>query len=106
MRLVRFRHGSRIATGALDGDWVRPLQGTFFENPVPTGEEVQVDEIRLLAAVLPSKVVAIGRNDAEQAAEMGGEVPEEPIIFLKPSRSVIGPDDPIPYPSMSTRVDP
>ena len=106
MRLVRFRHGSRIATGAVDGRWVRPLLGTFFENPVPTGEEVPLEEVRLLAPVLPSKIVAVGRNYADHAAEMGNEVPEEPIIFLKPSTSVIGPDDPIPYPAISNRVDP
>jgi len=106
MRLVRFRHGSRIATGALEDDWVRPLAGTFFDNPVPTGEEVPLDEVRLLAPVIPSKIVAVGRNYADHAAEMGGEVPEEPVIFLKPSTAVIGPDDPIPYPGIAGRVDP
>lgn len=106
MRLVRFRHGSRIATGAVQDAWVRPLRGTFFENPVPTGEEIPLHEVRLLAPVLPSKVVAVGRNYAEHAAEMGAEVTQEPAIFLKPSTSVIGPDDPIPYPPISQRVDP
>lgn len=105
MRLVRFRQGSRIATGAIDGEYVHPLRGTFFEDPVPTGEEVPFAEVRLLAPVLPSKVVAIGKNYVEHAAEMGGEVPEEPIIFLKPSTAVIGTGDPIPYPPQSTRVD-
>ena len=105
MRLVRFRHGTRIATGSLDGDYVRPLQGTFFQDPVPTGEEVPLRDVRLLAPVLPSKVVAVGKNYADHAAEMGGEVPDEPVIFLKPSTAVIGPDDPIPYPSISTQVD-
>lgn len=105
MRLARFRHGDRIATGSIDGEYVHPLSGTSFENPVPTGEEVPLAEVRLLAPVLPSKVVALGRNYAEHAAEMGGEVPEEPLIFLKPSTSVIGPGDDIPYPSISQRVD-
>src|SRR2546426_7973955 len=105
MKLVRFRHGTRIATGALQGEYVRPLQGTFFDNPVPTGEEVPVSDVRLLAPVLPSKVVAIGKNYLEHAQEMGGEVPEEPIMFLKPSTSVIGPGDDIPYPRVSERVD-
>ena len=61
--------------------------------------------MRLLAPVLPSKVVAVGKNYAAHAAEFGSEVPEEPIIFLKPSTSVSGPDDPIPYPDTSQRVD-
>ncbi len=102
---MRFRHGDRIATGTLDGEFVRPLQGTFFQNPLPTGEEVPLSTVRLLAPVLPSTVVCIGRNYLEPAQEMGTDVPEEPIIFIKPSTSVIGPGDPIPYPRISQQVD-
>jgi len=105
VRLVRFRSGERIATGSLEGNFVRPLGGTFFEDPLPTGEEIPVDGVRFLAPVLPSKVVAVGKNYADHAAEMGSDVPEEPIIFLKPSTSVIGPGEPIPYPPQSRRVD-
>jgi 2-keto-4-pentenoate hydratase/2-oxohepta-3-ene-1,7-dioic acid hydratase in catechol pathway len=105
VRLGRFRHGDRIATGSIDGQNVRPLSGTFFDNPLPTGEEVPLSDVRLLAPVLPSKVVAVGRNYAEHAAEMGGDVPEEPVIFLKPSTAVTGPGDPIPYPSITSRLD-
>ena len=105
MRLVRFRFADRIATGALDGQEIRVLRGTFFEDPVPTGEAVAIDDVRLLAPVLPSKVVAVGKNYAEHAAEMGGEVPEEPLVFLKPSTSVIGPGDPIVYPPISKRME-
>jgi 2-keto-4-pentenoate hydratase/2-oxohepta-3-ene-1,7-dioic acid hydratase in catechol pathway len=106
VRLVRFRNGGRIATGVVEEDFVRPLQGTFFENPVPTGEDIPLSQVRLLAPVIPSKVVAIGKNYMEHAEEMGGKVPEEPLIFLKPSTAVIGPDDPIPYPAIAERVDP
>jgi 2-keto-4-pentenoate hydratase/2-oxohepta-3-ene-1,7-dioic acid hydratase in catechol pathway len=105
VRLCRFRHGDRIATGLLQGDYVLPLRGTFFEDPVPTGEEVPLDAVRLLAPVLPSKIVAVGRNYADHAEELGNAMPEEPMIFLKPSTSVIGPGDDIPYPGQSTRVD-
>ncbi|MGH2556509.1 MAG: fumarylacetoacetate hydrolase family protein [Actinomycetota bacterium] len=105
MRLVRFRHSDRIATGTLEGEFVRPLQGTFFENPLPTGEDVPLSTVKLLAPVLPSKVVCIGKNYVEHAQEMGDDVPEEPIIFLKPSTSVLGPGDPIPYPRISEQVD-
>jgi 2-keto-4-pentenoate hydratase/2-oxohepta-3-ene-1,7-dioic acid hydratase in catechol pathway len=106
VRLVRFRSGARIATGAVEGAFVRPLRGTFFDDPVPTGEDIPLDQVRLLAPVIPSKVVAVGKNYVEHAQEMGGVVPEEPVIFLKPSTAVIGPDDPIPYPPESSRVDP
>jgi 2-keto-4-pentenoate hydratase/2-oxohepta-3-ene-1,7-dioic acid hydratase in catechol pathway len=105
VRLVRFRHGTRIATGTLDGDYVHPLRGTFFEDPIPTGEEVPRGDVQLLAPVLPSKVVAIGKNYLDHAEEMGGRVPDDPIIFLKPSTSVTGPGDPIPYPASASRVD-
>jgi 2-keto-4-pentenoate hydratase/2-oxohepta-3-ene-1,7-dioic acid hydratase in catechol pathway len=105
MRLVRFRFGDRIATGVVEGDAVRALAGTFFENPVPSGEEIPLDDVRLLAPILPSKVVCLGKNYAAHAAEFGGEVPEEPLIFLKPSTSVSGPGDPIPLPRISDRVD-
>ena len=105
MRLVRFRFGDRIATGVVDGEAVRALAGTFFENPVPSGEEIPLDDVRLLAPILPSKVVCLGKNYAAHAAEFGGEVPEEPLVFLKPSTSVSGPGDPIPLPLISNRVD-
>jgi 2-keto-4-pentenoate hydratase/2-oxohepta-3-ene-1,7-dioic acid hydratase in catechol pathway len=106
VRLVRFRADARIATGAVDGDVVRPLRGTFFEDPVPTGEEIPLARVRLLAPVIPSKVVAVGRNYLEHAEEVGGAVPDEPVIFIKPSTAVVGPDDPIPYPPGVGRVDP
>jgi len=63
------------------------------------GEEHRLEDVRLLAPVLPrSKVVAIGRNYAAHAAEMGSDVPGEPLMFLKPNTSVVGPGDPIFYP--------
>jgi 2-keto-4-pentenoate hydratase/2-oxohepta-3-ene-1,7-dioic acid hydratase in catechol pathway len=104
VRLVRFRSGDRIATGSLADGFVRPLRGTFFEDPVPTGEEIPVDQVRFLAPVIPSKVVCIGKNYPEHAEEMGGQVPEEPIIFLKPSTAVIGPGDASPRPAWTERV--
>jgi 2-keto-4-pentenoate hydratase/2-oxohepta-3-ene-1,7-dioic acid hydratase in catechol pathway len=105
VRLVRFRSGSRIATGSLSDGFVRPLRGTFFEDPVPTGEEIPLADVRLLAPVIPSKVVCVGKNYLEHAEEMGGTVPEEPIVFLKPSTAVVGPGDPIARPPWAGRVD-
>jgi 2-keto-4-pentenoate hydratase/2-oxohepta-3-ene-1,7-dioic acid hydratase in catechol pathway len=105
MRLVRFRFADRIATGAVEGERIRILAGTFFQNPVPSGEEVPLDDVRLLAPILPSKVVCLGKNYAAHAAEFGLEVPDEPMLFLKPSTSVAGPGDPIPLLPISHRVD-
>jgi 2-keto-4-pentenoate hydratase/2-oxohepta-3-ene-1,7-dioic acid hydratase in catechol pathway len=107
MRLLRFRYGDRIATGAVEhgSDEVRVLKGTFFEDPLPTGEVVPLDDVHLLAPVLPSKLVCVGKNYAAHAAEFGMEVPEEPLLFLKPSTAVIGPGDPIQLLPISRRVD-
>src|SRR5438034_9022450 len=91
MRLVRFRFGDRIATGVVEGDAVRALAGTFFENPVPSGEEVPLDDVRLLAPVLPSKGVCLGKNYDAHAAELGGEVTGETHVYLDRSTSVVGP---------------
>ena len=107
MRLVRFRHGDRIATGAVErgSDEIQILEGTFFEDPLPTGDTVPMDDVRLLAPVLPSKLVCVGKNYAAHAAEFGMDVPEEPLLFLKPSTAVIGPGDAIRLLPISRRVD-
>lgn len=83
---------------ALNGD---PLYvGLHLSN-----KEYPLSEVRLLSPVLPrSKVVGIGRNYAAHAAEMGGEVPDEPLMFLKPNTSVIGPGDPIFYPRQTSEL--
>jgi 2-keto-4-pentenoate hydratase/2-oxohepta-3-ene-1,7-dioic acid hydratase in catechol pathway len=114
MRIVRFAPpaGSEIGTephfGILEDDTTiraiasDPLYAGIFKEEAT----FQLDEVRLLAPVIPrSKVVCVGKNYADHAAEMGGEVPEEPIIFIKPNTSVIGPDDVIQWPSMSERID-
>ena len=107
MRLLRFRHGDRIATGIIQPgeDVIRVLAGTFFEDPLPTGEELPLDDVLVLAPVLPSKLVCVGRNYAAHAAEWGMDVPEEPLLFLKPSTAVIGPGDPIRLLPISRRTD-
>jgi 2-keto-4-pentenoate hydratase/2-oxohepta-3-ene-1,7-dioic acid hydratase in catechol pathway len=105
VRLVRFRLGDRIATGVLEEELVRVLRGTFFEDPLPSGEEVALADVRLLAPVIPSKVIGVARNFPAHAEELGNPLPAEPMLFLKPATSVIGPGDPIPLPQGSERVD-
>jgi 2-keto-4-pentenoate hydratase/2-oxohepta-3-ene-1,7-dioic acid hydratase in catechol pathway len=105
VRLARFRHGDRISTGTLEDDVVRPLRGTFFEDPIPAGETLPLNEVRLLAPIIPSKVVCVGRNYVEHAAELGSDIPSEPLLFMKPSTAVIGPNDPIRLPPESERID-
>jgi 2-keto-4-pentenoate hydratase/2-oxohepta-3-ene-1,7-dioic acid hydratase in catechol pathway len=98
-RFVRFLHDGTPRYGRLDGTEVAVIDPHPFAAHRATGERVPLEGLRLLAPVIPSKVVCVGRNYAEHAAEMGNEVPEEPLFFLKPSSAVIGPDDPILIPS-------
>jgi len=79
-------------------------RGSPFVAWEPTETVVPWDSAQLLAPVLPSKVVAVGRNYEDHAAERGGVVPEEPLIFLKPATSVIGPDANVVHPAISNDV--
>ncbi len=111
MRIARFSIDGNVAFGVVEGEPSDPdgpvldiIKGHPFADFERSGSKVPLSKVRLLPPVLPSKVVAIGRNYAEHAAEMGGGVPDVPVTFFKPSTSVIGPGDPLPYPSFSQEV--
>lgn len=76
-----------------------------FGSIDPIGKPIPFADVRLLAPMIPSKIIAVGRNYAAHAAEMGNEVPPEPMIFLKPSTSVVGPGDRIDLPPQSDQVE-
>ena len=76
-----------------------------FGTPTFTGRRWPLPDVRLLAPILPTKIVCIGKNYAEHAAEMGGEAPANPVMFLKPNTTVVGPNAPIRLPADSSRVD-
>ncbi|MBA3340046.1 MAG: fumarylacetoacetate hydrolase family protein [Geodermatophilaceae bacterium] len=105
MRIVRFAHphGMSFGTVEADGDLAQ-IEGHPFGRIVHTGARFDPADVRLLSPILPSKVVGIGRNYAAHAAEMGGELPSEPLIFLKPSTAVIGPGDAIRLSALSSNV--
>lgn len=111
MRIARFSLDDEPRFGLVGDDGgvevVAVLKGDpLYAGYELTGQKLPLDEVRLLAPVIPrSKVVGIGKNYARHAAEMDGEVPAEPLVFLKPNTSVIGPDDAIVHPSISDRVD-
>ena len=91
--------------GSADGvEVVATLAGDpMYAGVELTGDRHPVEDVRLLAPVIPrSKVVGIGRNYAEHAAELAHELPDQPLIFLKPNTSVIGPGDPIVYPAATS----
>jgi len=105
MRLVRFASKGRTGYGVLREEQVFPLWDAPFSGLTETGEVLALGEVNLLAPCEPSKIIALGLNYRDHAAEFGRQVPDEPLIFLKPSTSVIGPDADIIYPRMSRRVD-
>ncbi|WP_293697577.1 fumarylacetoacetate hydrolase family protein [uncultured Agrococcus sp.] len=104
MQIARFSlEGGAIGFGIVDEDELVVLSGDpMFAGFDTTGDRVELGDVRLLAPVIPrSKVVGIGRNYRDHAAELGNEVPEEPLVFLKPNTAVIGPEDAIPYPAQT-----
>lgn len=113
MRIARFTTGGdprfALVEGAPGDEELVVIAGDPIFTPVQaTGERIPLaDEgVRLLAPVIPrSKIVGVGRNYAEHAAEHGVEVPTSPLLFLKPNTSVIGPDDPIVLPDWSQQVE-
>ncbi len=84
---------------------IAEIEGHPFGQIQFSGARWALSDVRLLSPILPSKVVCVGRNYAEHAAEHGSEVPKEPLLFLKPSTSVIGPRDAIRLPIFSKQVE-
>jgi len=107
VKIARFSHDDAIQYGILDGDELVVLAGDpMFAGYETTGERVPFADVALLAPVIPrSKVVCVGKNYHDHAAEMGGVAPEEPLLFLKPNTAVIGPGDTIVRPTLSERTE-
>jgi len=91
--------------GVVDGDRIREISAAPWRDWRETGATIAAGDVRRLAPVEPRKIVCIGRNYAAHAAELGNEVPKDPLIFLKPSTAVVGPDEPIVLPRYSQRVE-
>jgi 2-keto-4-pentenoate hydratase/2-oxohepta-3-ene-1,7-dioic acid hydratase in catechol pathway len=104
MRYVRYRRAGQERYGQLEGEHVRPLSAAPWMGGLRDGQPVALAEVQLIAPVEPSKIVCVGRNYMAHAKEMGHEVPKEPLLFLKPSTSVIGPGDEIRTPLQSKEV--
>ena len=112
MRIARFTTGGDPRFALVEGEpgseeLVVITGDPLYQQVQPTGERFPLadDGVRLLAPVIPrSKIVGVGRNYAEHAAELGNELPTSPLLFLKPNTAVIGPDDPIVLPDWSEEV--
>jgi 2-keto-4-pentenoate hydratase/2-oxohepta-3-ene-1,7-dioic acid hydratase in catechol pathway len=109
VRIARFSYGEGVAFGVVesigDDQVVVPIAGHPFAPIERTEVALPLTDVRLVAPVLPSKVVAIGKNYAAHAAETGSDVPKLPLIFLKPSTAVIANREAIASPPSSHQVD-
>ena len=114
MRICRFSHGEEVSFGVLDNlddqgeltdnSIIAILRGHPFGELDPDGRVIPTSEVKLLAPILPSKIIGIGKNYADHAVEMDSELPIEPLMFLKPNTSVIGPNEFIVLPQQSAMV--
>ena len=107
MKYVRFlNRENEIQYGVIEGENVQLLDGTFLDsNSKSTDTWLPLDEVTLLAPVVPSKVICVGLNYALHIKEMNHSLPEDPVIFMKAPTCVIGPEVEIIYPKISHRVD-
>ena len=110
MRIARFTAGEEPVYGVVESVAGQQIVAAVAGDPLYqgaglTGQRWDLDDVRLLAPVIPrSKVVCVGRNYADHASELGNDVPAEPLLFLKPNTSVVGPGDPIVHPRQSEDV--
>ena len=106
MKVARFSNGADPRFGIVDGPELVVLKGhPLVAGYQTTGERIPLKEVKLLAPTIPSKVICIGKNFADHAAEIGEEVTAEPLIFFKPSSAIIGHGDAIVIPPQSKQVE-
>jgi 2-keto-4-pentenoate hydratase/2-oxohepta-3-ene-1,7-dioic acid hydratase in catechol pathway len=103
VRLGYFKGPAGVFAGVAEGETVFPLPDGFGGKPARKG--YRLEELRILAPCQPSKIVCVGLNYRDHALELGYGFPEEPVLFLKPPTTVIGPEEKIVYPAMAGQVD-
>jgi 2-keto-4-pentenoate hydratase/2-oxohepta-3-ene-1,7-dioic acid hydratase in catechol pathway len=105
MKIIRYQDGLKINWGVIEGNAIREMDGDPFGHFHPASGMKKMGEIKLLSPCLPTKIVALGLNYRDHAEEVKMPIPKEPLLFMKPSTSVIGPGEGIIHPKMSKRVD-
>ena len=101
MRIVRYQKNEEVFYGVLQGEEIRTIEGDIFEEFVVRSEGISRREVNLLSPVNPPNIIAIGLNYKEHADESGQDYPENPLIFIKATSSLIGPEDNIILPDMA-----
>jgi 2-keto-4-pentenoate hydratase/2-oxohepta-3-ene-1,7-dioic acid hydratase in catechol pathway len=114
VRICRFTHGDEVGFGVLDNldeqgeiadnSIIAILRGHPFGELDPDGRVIAASAVKLLAPILPNKIIGIGTNYVDHAVEMNSELPPAPLMFLKPSTSVIGPNESIILPKQASVV--
>ena len=94
-----------IWQGVISGESVQQVSGDILRKWEPTSRSFPLADVKLLVPVLPSKIVCLGRNYLDHAAEFNNQPPKEPLIFLKPPSSLLAPDDPIALLPEVQRID-
>src|SRR5919205_3342470 len=108
MKICRIAHHSFVGYAVIQAPSVYPLPAEYsFDKGITPNQEraLALDEVKLLAPVVPSKIICVGRNYREHAAELGNKMPDEPLLFLKAPSAVIGSGEQIELPSASQQVE-
>jgi len=105
MKLLRYNNNDKIENGIFENNTIKKIKGDFFSEFQVTETEIDPSSVKLLPPTMPTKIVAVGLNYRDHAKELKMEIPKNPIIFIKPASTVIGPEDPIIYPETSNQVD-
>lgn len=105
MKIIRFKDRETIKWGVIKGDTICEMDGDPFSCFSLTSKITGMEKVKFLPPCQPTKIVSLGLNYRDHAEEVGMPIPQSPILFLKPSTSVIGHKDSIIYPEMSRRVD-
>ena len=104
MKLIRFQYGEEIAFGMLQGSEIQVLVGPPTA-PLHVEKTLKLEDVSLLAPILPTKIIGVGFNYKKHAEELHCKLPEEPLLLLKPPSSLNGPDEPIHLPPSSKQVE-
>ena len=104
MKIARFIYNNKEEWGTLNNNKINIIKGNIFEEYTITDQQVDINNVKLLAPCQPTKGVCVGLNYQNHAKEMNEELPKEPLIFIKPSAAVNNPNDEIKYPSISKNV--
>ncbi|MBU3182264.1 fumarylacetoacetate hydrolase family protein [Clostridium psychrophilum] len=103
-KYLRVKKGEKIIYCIMENDLLREIKGNIYSDYILTNNVYKLDEVKILAPCEPSKIIGIGLNYYDAVKKNNAKVPVEPVVFLKPSSSIISTDEPIIYPKLSNSV--